>query len=89
MLFYRDSLCGHSERERRFAVKGRDNKVALCDDIHANKHIIVKVAVVLATQHAEVGYAIAVLETEVYEVGVHLDNAVERRDSVLFARFKT
>ena len=52
MLFYRDSLCGHSEREIRFAVKGRDNKVALCDDIHANKHIIVKVAVVLATQLA-------------------------------------
>ena len=89
MLFYRDALCGHSERESGFAVKGRDNKVALRDDIHANEHIIVKVAVVLATQYTEIGDAIAVLEAEVYEVGVYLDNAVKRRDCVLFARFKT
>ena len=44
MLFYRDSLCGHSERERRFAVNCRDNKVALCDDILPTAEILFKYA---------------------------------------------
>lgn len=68
-LFYSDTLGWHTEGERCFVIDGRDDEVALRDDIHSDEHVVVEVAVVLAAQHAEVGNLVAVLEAEVDEVG--------------------
>ena len=87
-LFYCDSFCRHTKRERRFVVDGRDNEIALSDDIHADEYIVVEIAVVLAAEHAKVGNLIAVLEAEVNEVGVYVDDAVQRGDGVLVARLQ-
>jgi len=54
-LFYSDTLGWHTEGERGFVMDGRNNEVALRDDIHSDEHVVVEVAVVLAAQHAEVG----------------------------------
>ena len=88
-LFYCDSLCRHTKRERRFVVDRRDNEIALSDDIHADEHIIVEIAVVLAAEHAKVGNLVAILEAEVDEVGIDVNDAVQRGNGVLVARLQT
>ena len=87
-LFYSDTLGWHTEGERGFVMDGRNNEVALRDDIHADEHVIVEVAIVLAAEHAKVGNLVTVLETKVDKVGVNVDDAVQRGDGVLVARLQ-
>ena len=88
-LFNRYTLCWHSECECSLIVDGGYGEVSLRDDIHANEYVVVEVAVVLAAQYAEVGDTIAIVETEVDEVCVHFDDAVECRDGMLVAWLQT
>ena len=83
-----DALSRHTEWECSFVIDGGDEEVSLCNDIHADKHIVVEFTVVLAAENPQIGYFVAVLKAEVNEVGIDIDDAIQGGDCVLFARFK-
>ena len=87
ILFNSDALRRHTEGENGLVVDRGNAEVALGDDVHAYEHVVV--AVVLAAQHRQIGYAVAVLEAEVYEVGVRLDDAAEGGEDLFAARSET